>query len=307
MAPDHKLTREQLIGQLNSLGFVFRDLEIVEEGDYSAEDALWNYRDLRHLNVVHAREGERVVYSPVCGDTLSYLLVQSVFGVNVPMTAASYLVGARTLTHYSALGFFVVIVETVFEERAPGGCRVRSIYSIGAPRLLGWLIPLLRWAVRRNNERLMEGDRPMRRRRAQIRSWGYSYRYDGKDFTSVDSLDIQVSNVVLPSAPAAGRTTVDLARELPADGEAWVGKDDHLGLRLVRRGSSLQVFPRLCPHEGASLDAARCEGERLSCPWHGRRFSPVASFELGRPGTIDTEHHRLTLTGQTLEVAPRGA
>lgn len=308
MAPEHKLTREQLIAQLSALGFVFRDLEIVEEGAYGWEDALWNYRDLRHINVVHMAEGggERVLYSPVSGDTLAYLMVQTFFGLRLPVVAASYLVAPRVVTHYSTLGFFVIVVETIFEERS-GGSRVRSIYSMGAPPLFAFLLPLVRWALRRNSRRLMEGDRPMRLRRAQLRSWGYSYGHDGKGFTSVDSLDIQVSNVVLPRSATDGRTTVDLARELPADGEAWVGRDDHLGLRLVRRGSRLQVFPRLCPHEGASLDSSRCDGERLSCPWHGRKFSPVASFELGRPGEVETEQHRLTLTGQTLEVVRRDA
>ena len=51
---------------------------------------------------------------------------------------------------------------------------------------------------------------------------------------------------------------------------------------VVRSGAELIFVPRLCAHEGASLDCARLMNGRVSCPWHAKRIAP-----LGRIAAID--------------------
>ena len=91
--------------------------------------------------------------------------------------------------------------------------------------------------------------------------------------------------------------------------EWLLGRDDHLGLRVVRDGARVRVFERLCRHEGASLDRCPTGGGALECPWHGRRVAPLATFTLdGAPRSAATACHRFSLERdgdrRTLHVAP---
>jgi nitrite reductase/ring-hydroxylating ferredoxin subunit len=90
--------------------------------------------------------------------------------------------------------------------------------------------------------------------------------------------------------------------------EILVGRDDHLGLRVLQSGRrrSVSVYPRMCAHEGASLDGCPIEGGAIRCPWHGRTIAALATFDLARSDdeARETVHHRLAIVGATLRIAP---
>ncbi|MCA9563260.1 MAG: Rieske 2Fe-2S domain-containing protein [Myxococcales bacterium] len=48
------------------------------------------------------------------------------------------------------------------------------------------------------------------------------------------------------------------------------------GVRYVvwRGESGVHAAPESCPHMGASLEGARCEGDAIVCPWHGLHLGP---------------------------------
>ncbi len=298
-----KLTRDQLVKKLADQGLSLSRIELHCDSACTIEDALWNYRDLGHYNVVHSGAGS-ILYNPVQGDALSYLLFKSWLSLPLLIMANSYALDERTLLHFSAWLYFVIVVETRFEE-LPGGCRVTSGYDIAAPRAIRFLLPLVKLLLRRNHRALMQDDLPMRSRRAQLRQWGFRYDYDGAERLSEATLDLSGCHVVAPSGPCASASIL-VGGLSPQGGEAWVGRDDHLGLRLVRRESRLLIFPRLCRHEGASLDAAPCVGGAVSCPWHGRAQGPIAELPLdaGEEMTARTPWHRLSLSGGILRVSP---
>ena len=97
---------------------------------------------------------------------------------------------------------------------------------------------------------------------------------------------------------------------LSSDGEYLHGRDDHLGIQIVRSGTMISVYPRLCPHEGASLDKKNfwvCsrtreiprsgqKGHKIMCPWHGRLFEPMAIFELSSNETQNARSSHLILS-----------
>ena len=41
---------------------------------------------------------------------------------------------------------------------------------------------------------------------------------------------------------------------------------------LRRDGGAVDVWPGVCPHEGAELAAAHLRGKAIACPWHGLEF-----------------------------------
>jgi nitrite reductase/ring-hydroxylating ferredoxin subunit len=60
--------------------------------------------------------------------------------------------------------------------------------------------------------------------------------------------------------------------------------EDHIHLFNFTWGDGLlQIFPSICPHEGADLrnNFANCTGKKQShCPWHGKKISSIATISL---------------------------
>jgi hypothetical protein len=74
-------------------------------------------------------------------------------------------------------------------------------------------------------------------------------------------------------------------------------------LLMRRDGDDLLVWPALCPHEGAKLDESHLCDDRLSCPWHGRRFRPARLKSSGE-GALRYLGLSITLHNGELIAAP---
>ncbi len=272
-------SQSELIQELRKEGFQFNEFALMQEGNYSVDDVDWNYKDIPHFAHVHQQAEAYPTF--ITDDCISSILAQPVLGFRVPMALMNYQSGPRRQTYYTSAFFFVLVIETTCESIGPAQTRVRTNYAIGAKGLMRIFFPLLRWSIKRNYRMLMAGDVPMRERRGEIRKWGYSFRLDGQSQGFEGTLQIGRSNVIRPQALAAApESTIDLRAVLPTDGTYLWGRSDHLGLRLVREGTTVVALPRLCPHEGACLDLSPCVGGQTHCPWHGRKFKPLATFAL---------------------------
>jgi hypothetical protein len=86
----------------------------------------------------------------------------------------------------------------------------------------------------------------------------------------------------------------------------FVGRSDHYGVQIFRRVDAIDVFPRLCPHEGACLDQSTLKGERaISCRWHGRRFGPLLRIALpAQAAEYLGPFHRFVVSGDELRIMP---
>jgi hypothetical protein len=232
--------------------------------------------------------------------------VQRILGVRVPMTVTfHHLDGARPARVYqAALGPLVVVVGADLEP-IPSGVRVSTVYSVGSLPAARWLLPVAERLLRRNYARLHDEDEPLRARRRELRGWGYRFAADGEGGSYVRSLDLDRCNVIAPPAEVR-RERVTIGG---GDRRVVMGRADHLGLQVVadRRGGRLSVYPRMCPHEGASLDGCAEQTGAIRCPWHGRRIPPLATFDRDARGPVvrETPHHRLELAAGVLHVAPR--
>ncbi|HYF44965.1 MAG TPA: Rieske (2Fe-2S) protein, partial [Acidimicrobiales bacterium] len=209
----------------------------------------------------------------------------------------------RQLTVFTALWWtFVNDIESV--PVSPTRTRVTTTYAIGARRPWTLATPLIGYLLRRNNAELMIDDIPMRERRGLLRAWGYTFRGDGERRSIVDSLPIHRDNVVAPAAPEGLPSGPIPVSQISETAWTFVGRSDHLGLKLRREGRTIQAFPRMCPHEGADLDDAPVEDGCLTCPWHGRRLAPVAILDMDAPSPeAETSWHRLRVDGDRLHIA----
>jgi hypothetical protein len=301
-----KYTKDQIVARLRAEGgLAFSEFTLVHEGDYDVADADWNYKDVPHLHHVH--ELAEAIPTVVGDDLIATINLQKAVGFWFPLSLMNFDSGEHSQTYYTTWFFYVLIIQTVYESIGSNRTRVSTTYTVGSPPLLRWTFPLIRRVLTKNYENLMSTDIPMRLRKGQLRSWGYHFHMDGAKYSFVKTMDITKPNVIPPLTTAPHppyRVVIDDV--LPRDGEHLIGRDDHLGLRLVRSGNALVVYPRMCPHEGASLDRQPCDSGRIRCPWHGRIFEPAGCFDLSFAAeqAATTPQCALLLKGGLLTIEP---
>lgn len=274
-------TRAQIVAELTAQGLRFRTFTLDEVSPHSIRDWDWNQRDLPHIPFVHG--GFRFVRGVVEDDHAGGVFLQRVLGVPLPMVVMfQHPERSRGERVYQAsLGPLTVIIESVLAE-AGAGTALTTHYSIGGLPVAGLLLPLAERLLRRNAALLRREDEPLLARRSRLREWGYRFEGDADDASYLRSLDLRADRVIAPSVPARGEH-VTLCADVD---EVLLGRDDHQGLRarVDRTRRVLEVFPRMCSHEGASLDGCAVREGAIACPWHGRRVGPVASFDLRPDG-----------------------
>ncbi len=272
-------SKDYLIKNLEKEGLKFSCFSLIHEGVYAAADADWNYKDVPHLKYVHNLVNAYM--SAVSDDFVATINAQKTFGMKLPLCVFNYQSGPNAQTYYTTWLFFVLIVETRYEELAPCKTRVTTSYHIGSPKLLRWCLPIIRWAIKRNYKDLMSTDIPMRERRGQLRLWGYAFKKEKPNYSFEETMNIAGTNVV---APLTVFTPVKIVLEqvLPHNGnEFLVGRADAFGFRLIRKDNLVMVFPRMCLHEGASLDNQPCKKDAIiKCPWHARPYKPLVTYLL---------------------------
>lgn len=286
---------EKIINDLKHEGLTFRDFSFTQEGNYIPSDADWNYKDVPHLHHIH--QLVEAVITNVSDDYIATINVQKVLGIKFPLAVFNFVSGKDRQLYYANFFFYVLLIESSYEQLGPCRTRVTTRYCIGSKRFWMLFFPLIRWVLRRNYDDLMSGDIPMRERRGQLRKWGYKFAGDSNQYSYQKTMLIMERNVIPPVDMQSAADRVDLAKVLPSDGTFFWGREDHLGLRIVRENDLIRIFPRMCPHEGAGLDGSSCVGKKLQCPWHGRTFSPLSELKLGdsNPAESRTERYSFSL------------
>ena len=181
-------------------------------------------------------------------------------------------------------------------------------YAIGSRWYLRFLHPVVQRLITKNYRQLMSEDLPMRERRGDLREWGYAYRTDGPPHSFAATLHILEENMVVKRdmATPAPETIATAQLESARTHDLFTTRSDHWGLRLRVADNTLQVFARMCPHEGACLDDQPIERNTVKCPWHGRLLRPLATmaypFATGA-APVELRHHRLipSAAGLTIE------
>jgi nitrite reductase/ring-hydroxylating ferredoxin subunit len=291
-------TKDELVAKLTAAGFTFSQFSLVNEGDYEGYDADWNYNDVPHLNILHKMVNSYP--ATLSDDTATSVNLQRVMGLLLPMVVVNYHSGKNRQTYFTSYLNLLLIVETTWEPIGEIRTRVTTTYAVGSKWYVKFLHPIVQRLITRNYHTLMSEDIPMRTRRGELRKWGYAFRTDGPRHSFTVTLHILDENMVYKAElrpPAPIRLSLDeiagAARQ-----DILTTQSDHWGLRFHAGEGMLHVFPRLCPHEGACLDAQPMENRSVKCPWHGRVLRPLASIPLPWPAEaapVELRHHRLVL------------
>lgn len=292
-------SREAIVAWLEPQGYRFTDLTLVSEGDYAPQDADWNYKDVPHIHHVHALA--RQMQPVLDHSTMAVIQLQRILKMRFPVLNVAYEFEKFRQLSISTLFFFVVVIDVHSEPLGDIKTRVTTTYSIGAPRGLFFLTPLLKWAFQRNYRILMNDDIPMRTRRGALRKLGYSFRMSDDTYSFLETTRL-LENRLQPPEHADRRVTCRYAEALAGTDEAYIGDIGLLGFRLVRAGSEVMVFPRACPHEGSSLDESLCVSNSVLCRWHGRRIRPIGKFTWKQNGAFEQGPYRGNVVDDVLTI-----
>lgn len=280
--------------------FRFFDLDLKTGG--TAVDIEFNYKDLAHLEVVH--NTFNVFPSYISADYYSAVILQKFFGLKIAVTNQSIQIKKNHLFVHSSFFNIILTSEITAAELPNFEVMVKTRYGIGAPRyLLPLLFPLLKWSLVRNFYALMEGDIPMRDRRGEIRRWGVRLPKISYGFS--ETLNIMQQHVFGYDGPPPPPAEILLASITPTSPHRY-GRSDHYGLQIFRRDDLIEIYPRLCPHEGACLDTDDLKGRgALRCGWHGRLFRPILCVPANQPNAVFSSLlHRFIFLDSTLRIEP---
>lgn len=279
--------------------FKYFDLTLESGGD--PIDVMFNYKDLAHLKVVHNTFD--IFYSHIGDDIQSSVVMQKLFGMNFPLTHLALELGENHLFFHDSFLFVLLTSEVTIEPLADHRVRTTTTYGIGAPKLLLPLVfPIIKRLLTRNYHILMKDDAPMRDRRGELRRWGVQLPKTSYSFR--ETLDLRARNVH-PADHEMVPAPVSIAlSSLSSNVPTMVGRSDHYGLQLCPRDDAIEIFPRMCPHEGSCLDQKKRNAEKsISCGWHGRRFGPVLTIPLpAQAAEFASPFHRFTVSGDELRI-----
>lgn len=262
---------------LNRRGLRFRSFSLSSQGEWTTEDADWNYKDVPHLNQVHTLA--KTVPAAIGDEVIVTINIQKVAGVSLPIALANYVASDGTQVYYTTLLSFILVVETRINPIDEHATLVETTYHVGGPPSLMWAFPILRRLLTANYNVLMSEDLPMREQRGRLRRVGYRFKSDGRPRTFAETTDLTTENVIYPTPNFSMSTTLDI-EDLGPNSNTVVGEGPG-GIRLVRGpGTQVLVYQRVCGHEGASLDDAKLSGDCLVCPWHAKRVKPLATIDL---------------------------
>ena len=130
-------------------------------------------------------------------------------------------------------------------------------------------------------------DDPIRDRRVALRAMGNRFKTDDPDFVNSNVIE---NNTIYPAVAAPESIALD---DLP-DGQATSVSIASRAFILRRDARAVDVWPGVCPHEGAELKHEHLRMRTMKCPWHGLEYAPPRRLAEGQGG--------LTIYGARLEL-----
>ena len=281
--------------------FRSKEFSVVLSGEYSRDDADWNYKDVPHLNIVHSQVDSLQAW--IAQEAIATINFQKIFFLTIPMVVFNYDAGKYNQVYFTSFGPIMLLVNTVTrgDDKA---CKVTTNYCLFAKSPFHWFFPILQRLILRNNSILMSEDTPMRNRRGILRRAGHTFFSPTETYGYSFTTEIHRNNVRLTrKQKSVCLAMVDLVNpRIKTVGEG-VGI---LSFRVHREKNVVSIWATTCPHEGAELtvDQQCLKRGFVECPWHGRRLAPVCVIQDGKllrvnerlPYKVDFETESVTIT-----------
>jgi hypothetical protein len=254
----------------------------LSKGQYSCpgctepRDLVWNHMDQNHRPVLHRTydSASRLYIDRRASFALTH------FG-RWPVVIPVFDGYLKENGFYQLIVLFgLIAVVTIIEcNRDDSGTGMDVRWTIASHRWLRFLHSLLHRRFTRLNEVQNAEDEPVRARRVALRAAGFRFKTDDPDFVNSNVIE---NNTIFPAATTAEPIVLS---DRPEGGAVRVAAIDKAFV-LRRNGQAVDVWPGVCPHEGAELAACHLRDSTLACPWHGLEFPPRRLAEHGGGVTV---------------------
>ena len=269
-----KKSYQHLKSLFENLGFKFRNFCITFVGDYSPDDADWNYKDVKHVNVVH--KNIYSIQAATTRDVSCNINLQKIpiLGFEIPMTLFSYDVSKYNPIYISTMGPYIIIVSTLSELINKNQTKVATTFSIGSKGLFRIMHPIIEHILRKNNEALMRDDIPMRNRRGQLRKNNHIFYKNTDSYSFEFTEDTDRSNVYL-NENKENFIKINKQKILEAKNGDIIGEENGVFSFFVTidQEGKKKIWPSTCSHEGAKLNKKCLKQNFLMCPWHNKKIN----------------------------------
>ena len=287
---DIKPSFEALVQKFKNHGFYFSEFMNEIEDPCPPIDAEWNLKDIVHVPFLHHHAVREFTY--ISNNVYSTIDFQKVMGITIPQSTLFYsnVEDNKTICH-TTLFFGIILIETSFHPIGELKSRTSVRYAIGSKSILGRLLhPIIKFGIIRNWKRFNEDDRPVRKRKGVLRQKGYTFDTQSP-VDHLKTIDVSKNGIFIlkeenKTHQPKERRKLILSKNMNKN--ILVGEDDHLGLQIKITSKVIRIFPRLCPHQGASLDNCESNVSSITCPWHGRKFTALCSIH---PHLLHAEEH----------------
>ncbi len=254
---------EQKLKALHPGAVVTQDKYVSDIPGY-IHDMEWNFYDELHRYYVHNTYHD--MFKAFSGKTFSVNLVKwGKLPIFIQVANAKV---APNLFYQTMSIFGIFYVHQIMELQAlDRQVRLhRSWYIVSH-----WLFKPLHSLLSRSMMKLqvkqdIEDNEQIRHRRLALRDKSFRFRTDKPTFTNSNQL---TNNVIFP--PQKDELRFEL-KEISSNQPSKI-TIGHLELMIKRESEGFRLWPGICPHEGAELNATHLCDNIVQCPWHGRRFS----------------------------------
>ena len=272
---------QQLIQSLMKHGIRFKNFTLITGGDYLPDDIDWNFKDILHGHYIHT---QFIPYPMTYTDTsISQIFIQNILFLKFPVIVHQYDSGDNNLTYVSTLLGFTIIVNTKYVRKKNKTDAVTT-YNIGSGKFLLLFFPIIKYLITKNYNVLMNEDTPMRVRRGELRRMGAEFIKYGDTYTHQETTEINIPKCKFKASLFNSKIASKYKKKKKnKDGsikEFISGQSDIWGLRGLIENNKITIYPRMCNHEGASLDNAKFQNINIVCPWHNKKIKPIHSQEI---------------------------
>lgn len=272
-----KKSFETIISSLQKEGYSSKILEVKMDGPYTSKDSDWNYKDVPHLNIVHEsiQSVQPIVSEEYVGSI--NLTKLPIFGIEIPIVVVNYEYSEYNQIYYSSFGPFLIVVNTQSKD-TDKGVEVISRFAVLNRPFFNFLVPLIIRIIKKNNDKLMSEDMPMRCRKADLRSMDHDFYNPDPTYSFGFTEEIYRANTFMPNGNSSIKISIDSI--INSENDSTVGDNDGiLSFFTTKKGDKTLLWPKTCPHEGAKLSSKCFHRDRILCPWHHRRISHLAEID----------------------------
>ena len=295
----YKQIKLELARQLN-----FSEFSVVLNGNYAADDADWNYKDVPHLNIVHSQVDS--VQTWIADEAIATINFQKIWFITLPMVVFNYEAERLNQVYFTSFGPILLLVNTV-TKGSNESCEVTTTYCLFAKKPFSWLFPILKRVIIRNNKILMSEDTPMRDRRGVLRRAGHDFVKPSKSYGYEFTTEINRNNVRI--AGDKNSISVSMSDLINPSSEKLGDDVGVLSFKVKEVQGVSEVWVTTCPHEGAELNLTdKCLTNGFAtCPWHGRRLGPLFKVVNGEVVTANKSlPYKIKRVGEKVEISYSG-